>query len=132
MADLTELQSSQSVKIAGADSTGAETNFVNATANGDLKTADLITGAGVQGALSVGTSAVEAKVGGSALANRKLLTIFNNSNSTIYFGRTSGVTTSNGTAIFKQQMITMQFDSTAAIYLIAGTAGNDVRITESA
>ena len=34
MGDLTELQSSMPVKIAGADSTGLETNFVNATTYG--------------------------------------------------------------------------------------------------
>lgn len=37
MADLTEQQSSQAVKITGADSTGIETNYVNADANGNLK-----------------------------------------------------------------------------------------------
>lgn len=36
MADLNELQSSQPVKVAGASSTGAETNFVDATNNGAL------------------------------------------------------------------------------------------------
>lgn len=34
MADLTELQSSQGVKISGSDSSGAETNWVDATVNG--------------------------------------------------------------------------------------------------
>src|SRR4051812_3731241 len=34
MADLTELQATLPVKIAGADATGLETNYVDATANG--------------------------------------------------------------------------------------------------
>lgn len=34
MADLTELQASQSVKVVGADSTGAETNYQNVDSNG--------------------------------------------------------------------------------------------------
>lgn len=38
MSDLTDLQASQSVKIAGAASSGAETNYVNATDNGALHT----------------------------------------------------------------------------------------------
>jgi hypothetical protein len=131
MADLTELQSSDSVKIVGADSTGNESNFVNASPLGELKTIDAITGAGTEGALTVGTTAVEAKVGSSALTNRKLLTVFNNAGATIYWGRTSGVTTSTGTPIYEKQFFTFDFAADAPVYLIAGTAGNNVRITES-
>jgi len=131
MADLTGLEASQSVKIAGADSAGSETNYVNATALGELKTTDTITGAGAEGALTVGTSAVEARVGASALTNRKLLTVFNNSGTTIYWGRTSSVTTSTGTPIYEKQFFTFDFASDAPVYLIAGIAGNNVRITES-
>lgn len=131
MADLSGLEASQSVKIAGADSSGGETNYVNATSLGELKTSDTITGAGAEGALTVGTTAVEAKVGAAALTNRKLLTIFNNSGTTIYWGRTSSVTTSSGTPVFEKQFFTFEFSSDAPVYLIAGTAGNNVRITES-
>jgi hypothetical protein len=131
MSDLTGLEASQSIKIAGADSSGSETNYVNASALGELRTSDIITGTGTQGALTVGTSAVEAKVGGSALTDRKLLTIFNNSGTTIYWGRTSGVTTSSGTPIYEKQFFTFDFAADAPVYLIAGTAGNNVRITES-
>ncbi len=38
MADLTDLQAAQTIKIAGSDSTGVEDNFVNATSNGGLHT----------------------------------------------------------------------------------------------
>jgi hypothetical protein len=131
MADLSNLDAAQTVKLAGADSAGSETNFVNASGLGELQTSDVITGAGSQAALSIGTSATEAKVGGSALTNRKLLTVFNNSNSTVYWGRSAAVTTSNGTPIFKQQLMTFDFAADAPLYLIAGSAGNDVRITES-
>lgn len=37
MADLTEQQSSQAVKITGANSSGVETNYVDADANGNMK-----------------------------------------------------------------------------------------------
>lgn len=39
MADLTEQQSSQAVKITGSDSTGVETNYVGADSNGNLQSA---------------------------------------------------------------------------------------------
>jgi hypothetical protein len=131
MADLTDAEASLPTKLVGADNTGAETSFVNSTGVGELSVSDIITGVGTQGALTVGTSAVEAKTGASALTNRKLLTIFNNSGTTIYWGRTSGVTTSTGTPIFEKQFFTFDFAADAPVYLIAGTAGNNVRITES-
>jgi hypothetical protein len=132
MADLSVKESSQAVSITGADSTGTESNFVNATANGDLQTADISNSGGVQGALNVGTSAVELKVGGSPLTNRKCATLLNNSNSTIYWGYTNGVTTSSGTPIFKNQFVVWNIGPSTRVYLIAGSATNDTRITENA
>ena len=132
MADLTEIQSSQSVKIIGSDSAGAETTPVNSTANGELLSADISNNGGVHGALSVSTSAVEAKVGASALTNRKTLTVFNNSNNTLYWGYSNTVTTSTGTPLFKSQQIVWDCGSNTHIYLIAASGSNDVRITENA
>lgn len=130
MADLNQLNSAMSVKIAGSDTSGSETFFVNSTANNDLKTFDGINIEGVQGAVTVGTTAIEAKVGGSRLTNRKALTIYNNSNQTIYWGFTSGVTTATGTPIARGEFLVLQV-SDVGVWLIAGTAGNNVRVTES-
>jgi hypothetical protein len=132
MADLTELQSSDTVKLVGADSTGNESNFANVTPTGELKIVDAISGSGAEGAITLGTTAIEAKVGASALSNRKLLTVFNNSGNTIYWGRTSGVTTSSGTPIYEKQMVSFQALADAPIYIISSSSGTNVRITESA
>lgn len=97
-----------------------------------LQVADIVTASGGQAALTVGTTAVEVKVSTNALTGRKIVTVFNNSLVTIYWGRTSGVTTASGTPIFSNQMMTFEgFQASQAIYLIAGIAGNNVRITES-
>lgn len=93
--------------------------------------ADIVNTAGVQGSLSVGTSAVEAKVGASRLINRKLLTIHNDGPTTIYWGYTNTVTTTSGTPIFKNQLATWDIGDGLGIWLIAGTAGNTVRVTEA-
>jgi len=130
MADLSEIQASQSIKIAGASSTGAESNWVDSSATGDLFTRDTLKVGGTQGSLTVGTSAVEVKVGASQLTNRKHVTLYNNSNTTIYWGLDSGVNTSTGTPIQKGEMVPWSA-STATIYVIAGSAGNDARVTES-
>jgi hypothetical protein len=132
MADLSELQAAQSIKIVGSDSAGAENNYVSATANGDMKAADISNNGGTQAALTVGVTAVEVKVGGSALTNRKSATLFNNSNNTIYWGYTNAVTTSTGTPIFKNQYVEWSVGSSTSIYVISASAGNDTRITENA
>jgi len=130
MADLTDSQAAQNSKLIGASSAGIESNFVDASATGDLFIRDTLKVGGTQGALTVGTSAVEVKVGVSQLTNRKHVTLYNNSNTTIYWGLDSGVTTSTGTPIQKGEMVPWAA-STATIYVIAGSAGNDTRITES-
>lgn len=131
MADLDNLQASQSVKIAGADSSGNETSFVNATPNGDLQTVDVLNVSGVQGSLTVGTSAVEVKVGVNRFSNRKVVTLYNNSNETIYWGFTNSVTISSGTPIEKKEFIVWNVGDDLSIWVIAGVANNNTRITEA-
>lgn len=86
---------------------------------------------GVQGSLTVGTSAIEVKVGGSALANRTYVTLYNNSNNIVYWGYTSGVTTSSGTPIVKGQFASWLKGASFPIYVISGSPGNDTRVTEA-
>jgi len=132
MADLTEIQSAEAVKIVGSDATGLETTPVNSTSNGELLTADISNNGGTQGAITVSTSAIEAKVGASPLANRKSLTVHNNSNKVIYWGYTSGVTTSTGSPLAKDTTAVFSVGPSTSIYLIAAGSGNNTRITESA
>jgi hypothetical protein len=132
MADLDTKNSSQMISITGSDSSGSETNVVNANANGNLLTADISNAGGTQGTLNVGTSAVELKVGASPLSNRKNASLFNNSSNTIYWGYTSGVTTSTGTPIFKNQTVVWGIGPSTSVFLIATSVTNDTRITENA
>jgi hypothetical protein len=132
MADISDINSAQSVKIIGSNSSGVEQTPVASTLKGDLQTTDILLGPGVQGTLTVGTSPVEVKVGVSALANRKLVTLSNTSNSDIYWGYTNAVTTATGTPIVKNQQDNWDISDTATIFVVAGSAGNIVRITESA
>lgn len=106
----------------------------NKTYNDDQSAvADVLNaGTGVQGAITVGALATEAKVGASPLTGRKCVTVHNNSNSTIYWGYTNAVTTSTGTPIFKDQQINFAVGDGQAIFLIAAGAGNNVRVTEGA
>lgn len=130
MADLTDIQAAESVKIIGSTSTGVETTPVKSRPNGDLAVSDLLTVGGTQANLVVGTTAVEVKVGANKLTNRKLVTVLP-VDSVLYFGWSIGVTTSTGTPIQKNQLAQFAIDDTATLYLISATAAKNARITES-
>jgi len=103
MADLTDIQAAQSVKLIGSSTSGAESTPVRATANGDIGTADVLFSAVAQGSISLAPAdpAFEVKVGGSPLTNRKLLYI-QCQGGNMTFGFTSGsqpFTLPNGTTI---------------------------------
>ena len=100
--------------------------------NDQSSVADVINEAGVSGVLTVGTDPVEIIVGASRLVNRKSVTLFNNSNSTLYWGYSPTVSISTGSPIFKQQLIEWTVGDFVAIYIVAGNANNDTRITEAA
>ena len=84
----------------------------------------------VAGAISVSTTQVEAKVGASRLTGREYVRVFNNSSGTIYFGP-SGVTTSTGEPLFKNQWVSIPLGD-IAIFLIAASSLTDIRIQEFA
>lgn len=95
---------------------------------GDISTKDAINSSCSTGAISVTTSAIEAKVGGAKLVNRRLLVV-TPTNGIIYYGSSNAVTTASGTPIFKNQSTTFSFTDNVALWLIAGSTV-DVRIVE--
>ena len=92
--------------------------------------ADTLGDSYLAGSISVSTTQIEAKVGASRLESRETLRIYNNSNTTIYFGP-SGVTSLIGEPIFKNQWVNIPVNGNLAVFLItaSGTA-SDVRIQE--
>lgn len=87
--------------------------------------------AGVESALTVGTSAVEIRVGGSRLANRKSVTLYNNAFVNMFWGYTSGVTTTTGTPITPGTLNSWASSDNNPIYVITTLAGQNSRITEA-
>lgn len=97
------------------------------------KTADVLNdGTGIQGAIAVTNTAIEAKVGASPLPNRKSVTVYNNGNQTIYWGYTNAVTTLTGTPIAKKQSVEFAVGDGQSVWLIASSGSQNVRITEAA
>jgi len=126
--DLPLDSSAQPVVVVGATNAGVTGTPVGSSANGDAFVRDSINTSSLNAAISIATTAAEAKVGASRLTNRKFLSI-TPTNGTIYWGSTNTVTTANGTPIFKNQCITMAFTDNVAVWLI-GVATTDVRIVE--
>jgi len=93
---------------------------------------DVLIKGGVTGAVTVGTSAVEAKVGATSLRNRKSLTVYNASAATVYWSFQEDVTTATGIAIPASSCTSFAVAEDCLIYLIAGTGGLDVRVAEGA
>jgi hypothetical protein len=73
MADLSDVNAGQTVKIVGMGSTGAETNAVGAKSNNELLASDCINTSASDRVLALTTTAVEVKVGGTRLTNRKYI-----------------------------------------------------------
>lgn len=126
MADLTELQSSDSVKVMGASSTGLETNPVNASANGDLFVRDILNTSVVQTSLTITTSAVECKVGGTTLANRKLLMIQVNAAGYSY-GFSSG---SQPFSLPNGSTLSLSLGPNISVWVIKSSGSSSVAIAE--
>lgn len=113
-----------STQISITDENG---NGINSN-NGQLQVRDVINTAGQNRAQSITTSAAEALGAATILTNRKFVSM-TPTNGTIYWGFTSGVTTSTGTPIFKNQTITIAVTDNVHIFVIsAGTV--DCRIAE--
>ena len=83
----------------------------------------------VTGIVTVGVSQIEAKSGAQALNGRNVILIQNKSNNTVYFGPT-GVTTTTGIPIRKNQFVSLTVSDNISIFLIAAEAGNDVIVQE--
>ena len=132
MSDLTDIQAAGTTKIVGSDLSGIETAPISSSPNGEMDVSDICDNSGVNGNIVVGLTSIEAKVGVSTLSNRKVLTVFHNGAKNLYWGLSSGVTIANGTQIFKNQLVTFDVGPNTHIWLIADTAGQDVRLTEMA
>jgi hypothetical protein len=125
MGDLSYEQSCQAVELVEE----ATSNTAKITPNGEVRIADMITVGNAYGALSVSTSAVELKVGGAILTNRKAVH-FQPKDNGIFWGYSNAVTTSTGTEMFKDQIIFLPMATGVSIWFIATGAGKSVRIAE--
>lgn len=123
----------------GAGATGAQTLRVAANTydgsgnsiasiNNQLETRDVLNVSSQYRAQSVTTAAAEALGAATILSNRKLLHI-TPTNGTIYWGYSSGITTTTGTPLFPNNTLFLSVTDNVHIYVIAG-ATVDTRVGE--
>lgn len=152
MSDSTELTSSNSTKVVGADpATGAESNYLQIDSSGritnklndgsgnsitslnsQLSTNDILNGSGVEGTKSIANTATLVNISGTNLANRKEITMQNNSAVIIYWGLTSSVTTTTGTRLYPGKTLIRCLGPSTNLYAIVATGTASTNLTESA
>lgn len=129
MADLNDVQSAEPVKIVGSDANGIESNPVNASSNGELLTNDRVNTSAVYNQISIGTTAVAARVGASNLVERKVIHITPKSNG-LYWGYNNSVTTTTGTKMFKDSTYTFKYGPNITVWLIGDAVGKTANVGE--
>ena len=125
MADISDINAAQTVKVVGADSTGVEQTPVQSTSDGELRTSDSLTKA-VDGTLSftAGTP-TEIKVGGSRLVGRKVL--FFIPAAAGKYGFTAG---SQNIPVSKNQPITITITDAQGVWFDFNSGTNNLYVVE--
>lgn len=100
----------------------------------DPSQSDVVNTSYISAKITVSTSQVEAKVGGSRLSGRQELIIYNGGTETIYYGP-SGVTVlgtgaNDGIPIKGQQILNIQIGDQLPLYLIAAENNTSVIVQE--
>lgn len=124
MADLEFIQRSSPVQVVGGD----ETFSTDVSPNKDLSVSDSIKSEIISGALIVGTTAIEVKVGASRLLDRKGIMLYNNSNQAIYWGG-AGVTIATGIPLAKGEPVIISIND-VALFVIGSQANQNARVVE--
>lgn len=106
MADLSDLQAAQTVKIVGTDASGVESNPVNADLNGNIKAVDYATSA-TGSAVPSAASYIGAKQGSN------LVGLLVNSNGNLQTVDEADGPVTPGTVATKSQLVGMQYNTAA-------------------
>lgn len=127
MADLTFTEASQPINIVGAD----ETNVAKVSDQGELFVSNFANVTLVDATKTITTTESLAAVGGSNLANRKSLVIYNRGAQDVFYG-TTGVDDTTGIPIIKDEIITLAIGENVSVYLVTKTGTASVTFQEFA
>lgn len=125
MADIADINAAQSIKIIGSDSSGVEQTPVKSTTLGELNVHDIPNQTGLNTILNLTTTAVEGKVGVTALSNRKYIEMQGLTNNVKW-----GYDTTCPFDLFKNQFFALPMGSDCPIYFKASTGVAQVAFAE--
>jgi len=128
MADISDVQSTDIVRLVGSSSDGTEQTPVGSTSNGELLTYDVANSTGVDSLIAVpGTTVVELKVGASALTSRRYIQI-QATDRGIKWGFSL---TTQSFDLFKDQLIILPYGPDVTLYVYNTTSSSvDVAVGE--
>lgn len=127
MADITDRKRSAPVQLVGGGSDDEE-YITNVTGIKEISTSDILDNAWTTGTITVGTTAIELKVGASAKTDRKNVFFQLLSGGKIYWGFSN----SNTPFIaFKYQMTAIAVGDGTTIWIKADEAGKSVAVGEA-
>jgi len=86
-------------------------------------------GPAVYSNITVTTTPQEVKVGASPMAERQVVTI-QPLTGDVYYGYSNSVSSTNGTKIFKNQLLPLEAGEKLSVWVVAASGSIDVRITE--
>ncbi len=134
MADQNYEEASLPIQVIGSDQTTVA-DVDDTSGKNRLRTAASVTDnvSMVHTVLTVSTTPIEAKVGGSALAGRQKLIIFNDSNIVVRFGGASVSTSgaNKGIPIQPGELLELEVGDQVPIYLIVQNGNRDCIIMET-
>lgn len=126
MADLSDVQAADTVKIVGSDASGVEQTPVQATTKGELVTSDVLNTASSAALKTITTTASAANVSGSNLSGRKLL-IIQAQTGNIVWGFSAGLqpfTLASGASLY------LSVGENVTVYLRRTTGSGSVAVAE--
>jgi len=129
MADISDVQAAQSVKLIGSGPTGVESTPINSTSHGNILSYDVADGGGLDTTITITAgSVVELKVGAAVLPNRRYIQIQSRGRD-VTWGY-SALTQSFDA--FKNQFFILPFGPNTSVYLKNnGSSSVDVAIGET-
>lgn len=92
---------------------------------------DVVNNTYVTGSVSVGTTEIEAKVGGSPVDDRQIVTIHNKGPKEIFYGPT-GLTSSTGTPLKKNQFACIPVGPDISVFMLTASSSSTVIVQEYA
>ena len=126
MGEISDIQAALATKLIGADPTGVETFPLDVKSNQEAKMSDTCSTSAIDAVLALTTAAIEGKVGGSRLSNRKYVIMQALDNNVKW-----GFNTSCNFDLFKNQIVMENLGDVPIYFKMSSGTGSVVLAEKS-